>query len=266
MRLDSPFVLAMCGTLAIHTMLLVAGDALVVINPREPSRPPPRIEMVDVQVRRPTPPPKVEPKQEVVEPVVEDKAPIKQPPTQTRTRPTRVAAKQPVQETQETQPTSTDSGGAPVVRMGDLVPTKDGIAVQEGTPSKGKTGLGGQGGGRGAGRGSGAADPPPPPPPVSIATIKTKAMPKGDFGYIDAGRDYPPEARRLGIEGVIKVKLVVDAKGKVQSATLMNRLGHGLDELALAKARQIQFEPAKDTSDRPVASLVIWTFNMTLPK
>lgn len=260
MRLDSPFVLALCGTLAIHTILLVTGDALVVINPRPPNVPPPRIEMVDVQVRRPTPPRPV-PKQEVEE---NDKVETKTDPTTTKTtRPTtRVASKQPVVD--ETKPASTDSGGEHVVQMADLVATKDGVAVEEGTKKGGK---GGEGGGRGRGSGSGAADPPPPPPPpVSIATIKTKAMPKGDFGYIDAGRDYPPEARRLGIEGVIKVKLVVDASGKVQSAVLMNRLGHGLDELALAKAKQIQFEPARDTNDRAVSSLVIWTFNMTLPK
>jgi hypothetical protein len=47
---------------------------------------------------------------------------------------------------------------------------------------------------------------------------------------------------------------------------LLNRLGHGLDELALARARQIEFEPARDTSDRAVRSVVVWTFNMTLPK
>jgi TonB family protein len=92
------------------------------------------------------------------------------------------------------------------------------------------------------------------------------AVPKGDYGYFDAGKDYPPEAKRLGIEGVIRVRLVVDATGKVQSAVLLNKLGHGLDELALRRARQLQFEPARDASDRPVTSVLVWTFNMTLPK
>lgn len=91
-------------------------------------------------------------------------------------------------------------------------------------------------------------------------------MPKGDYGYIDAGKDYPPAARQLGIEGALRVRLVVDPEGKVTSAVLLNRLGHGLDELALRKAKEIQFEPARDTDDRPVTSVVVWTFNMTLPR
>ncbi|HWU91261.1 MAG TPA: energy transducer TonB, partial [Kofleriaceae bacterium] len=79
-------------------------------------------------------------------------------------------------------------------------------------------------------------------------------------------KDYPAEARRLGIEGAIRVRLLVDDKGKVKSAVLLNKLGHGLDELALARARQMEFEPARDTEDRVVSSTLVWTFNMTLPK
>jgi TonB family protein len=101
---------------------------------------------------------------------------------------------------------------------------------------------------------------------MSVATIKSRAMPKGDFSYFDASKDYPPEAKALAIEGVIRVRLVVDAAGAVKSAVLINKLGHGLDELALERAKKIQFEPAKDTDDKPVSSVVVWTFNMTLPK
>jgi protein TonB len=91
-------------------------------------------------------------------------------------------------------------------------------------------------------------------------------MPRGDYGYFDAGKDYPSEARALGIEGAIRVRLVVDERGKVKSQMLLNRLGHGLDELALKRAAEIEFEPARDTDDRPVTSVVVWTFTMTLPK
>jgi TonB family protein len=91
-------------------------------------------------------------------------------------------------------------------------------------------------------------------------------MPRGDYAYLDAGRDYPADARQRGIEGVIRVRLVVDAEGKVKSAVLLSRLGYGLDELALARARQIDFDPARDSDDRPVTSVVVWTFTMTLPK
>ena len=96
--------------------------------------------------------------------------------------------------------------------------------------------------------------------------IKKRAKPKGDYGYFSAGKDYPPEARQQGIEGVIRVRLVIDTKGVVVAKVLLNKLGHGLDELALRRAGEIQFEPALDSDDQPVSSVEIWTFNMTLPK
>ena len=120
------------------------------------------------------------------------------------------------------------------------------------------------GGGTGAGIGSGASAEPPKP--VSVATIKKRALPKGDQSYFDAGKDYPQEARQMGIEGVIRVRLVVDENGKVANAVLLNKLGHGLDELALERSKLIEFTPAIDTSDQPVSSVVVWTFTMTLPK
>ncbi|HEY5944680.1 MAG TPA: TonB family protein, partial [Kofleriaceae bacterium] len=127
-----------------------------------------------------------------------------------------------------------------------------------------RVGRGGTGTGTGSGSGAGSSEEPPKP--VSVATIKTRAMPKGDFSYFDASKDYPAEAKSLGIEGVIRVRLVVDEAGKVKTSMLLNRLGHGLDELALERAKRIEFQPAKDTDDRPVTSVVVWTFNMTLPK
>jgi TonB family protein len=102
------------------------------------------------------------------------------------------------------------------------------------------------------------------PVPVEVKSLKRIAIPRGDYSYSNASKDYPAEARRLGIEGKIRVKLLVDGEGNVRSARLLTRLGHGLDELALARARQIVFEPARDLDDRPVASIVIWTFQMTL--
>jgi TonB family protein len=78
--------------------------------------------------------------------------------------------------------------------------------------------------------------------------------------------DYPPDARRLGIEGQVKVRLKVDAEGNVASRSLVTRLGHGLDELALRLAARLRFKPAIDTSDKPVPATVVWTFTFTLPR
>jgi periplasmic protein TonB len=261
-RLDSPFVLAFAGTIAIHTIAVVAADAIVVINPYQPAPPTPRIDLVDIQVPpvvKPPPPPvkQIEPppvKQETVRPKVRAAQEVR-------------TAQPPPPPDQPPPPPlpDTTSGGGPEIAMPDIAPSATGIAVAPGPRNTGRIGRGGSGGGTGSGAGVGSGSEPPPVP-VSVATIKTRALPKGDYGYFDAGKDYPAEARQLGIEGVIRVRLIVDDKGKVKAAVLLNKLGHGLDELAMSRARDIEFEPAKDTDDRTVSSVVIWTFNMTLPK
>jgi TonB family protein len=90
-------------------------------------------------------------------------------------------------------------------------------------------------------------------------------VPKGDYRRLDAGKDYPAEARALRIAGAIRVRLNVDELGKVTACALLNKLGHGLDELALQRAAVIEFEPAIDIDDKPAGSVVVWTFNFTLP-
>src|SRR5262249_61073386 len=104
------------------------------------------------------------------------------------------------------------------------------------------------------------------PAPVSVAELKNMPQPIGDTDFIEAHKDYPADARRLGVEGQVKVRLVVDAQGQVASRQLVTRLGHGLDQLALRLAGRLRFHPALDTSDRPVAAVVVWTFTFTLPR
>ena len=254
------------GSIAIHVALAFAAYGLLVTRPLRPPPPPPKVELVDIEplpvVTPPPPPvPEEQPKQEAPppEPV---KQPVQQRATKAVTRPsTPPPAEQPPP---TTTPTSDDSGGSPVTTMEDIAPAATGVAVAKGPRNTGRIGRGGTGGGTGSGTGTGSSDATPAP--VSVATIKTRAMPKGDFSYVDASKDYPAEAKALGIEGQIRVRLVVDDTGAVKTAVLLNKLGHGLDELALERAKKIVFDPAKDTDDKPVSSVVIWTFNMTLPK
>ncbi|MBA3455276.1 MAG: TonB family protein [Deltaproteobacteria bacterium] len=264
MRWDSPFVLAAAGTLAIHLVLLVMVDAIVIYTPDPTITPTPRIEMVEIEVPpiiTPEPPPPIPPPEPVKQPdpppqpkiaaKVQDRAPRAAEPPLTKTEP----------------PLAADPNGIP---GGEQVVTLDaaqtggvGVPVAVGKRTSERVGRGGQGGGTGAGSGSGVGEIAKP---MSVATIKKRALPRGDYGYFDAGKDYPTEARQLGIEGAIRVRLVVNEKGKVVAKVLLNKLGHGLDELALERASRIEFEPAFDTDDRAVTSVVIWTFNMTLPK
>jgi protein TonB len=254
-RWDSPFALAVAGTLAIHVLLVTAGDALVVIHPLRALVAAPHVELVEIEVPpvvTPPPPPPLK----APEPVAEDK-PAPRP--LARAVPTQIRSAPPPPPTASDAPSP---GGDEVVHLDDIAPSATGVAVAVGKPSTGHIGRGGTGGGTGAGSGSGTGEVARP---VSIATIKTLARPKEGFDYVST-KDYPAEARSLGIEGAIRVRLVVDEHGKVTSRLLLSKLGHGLDELAMQRAAEIEFEPARDTDDRPVASVIVWTFRMELPK
>ena len=259
MRWDSPFVLAAAGTFALHLALVTGGDALVVTHPPRTWVPAPHVELVEVEVPpvlKPPPPPLPSPEPPApVEPIVP--APR---PQAVRAIPSPARAQPPPPPPTET---AAPSGGDPVVHMDDIAPSATGVAVASGKPATGRIGRGGSGGGTGAGVGSGTEEIARP---VSIATLKTAAIPKGDQSYINIGKDYPAEARELGIGGKINVLVTVDEHGVVTARRLLNRLGHGLDELALEYAAKLEFEPAKDTDDRPVASRLKWTFDMTPPK
>jgi len=57
--------------------------------------------------------------------------------------------------------------------------------------------------------------------------------------------DYPPDALAQGIEGAVLLQLTLDVEGHVTEASVLQGLGHGLDEAAVAAARRFTFEPAR---------------------
>lgn len=125
----------------------------------------------------------------------------------------------------------------------------------------------GNGSGKGGGGKSGGTGPASVHVPVSIAMLKKRPMPIGDTDFVDARKNYPQSAKNNGIEGTIKVKLLVDAKGQVRGKPiLITPLGHGLDQLAIRLAKKLRFSPAIDTNNKPVPATVVWTFRFTLPK
>ncbi|MBP6629644.1 MAG: TonB family protein [Kofleriaceae bacterium] len=263
-RQPAPEIVAL-GAIAVHVLLLVLIDVLSVVGHEPPPPPTPRVELVDVEPP-PDPPPPAPP---VTPPEPPQAAPLPPPPPmpEARVRPTpaaRPSAPTPAP-TEPPPPTPPQGppGGAPVYSLPDVTPAARGMPVPVGPRPSGPTGRGGGGGGTGSGEGSGAGSAPQP---LSVAMIKDRAKPTGDYGYFDAGRDYPAEAKRLGVEGQIRVRLLITAEGKVSRATLLSKLGHGLDELALSRAQRLQFTPARDTAGQAVASVEVWTFTFTLPE
>lgn len=271
MRRDTTYLVPLLATLLLHAGLgaglHVAG---LLVDRRARAEAPIEIEIVEPpppRIQPPPPPPLPEPEPEP-EPKVDEPKPRPVPRQQPAPRKLEAKAPPPSDEPPPDEPpapgpvTSHDAP-APVVRLPGIAPGGTGPPVAVGRPTSRKVGTGGTGtntgGGGGAPGGTGAA-----PPPVSIASIKVAAKPLNPD--LDAGKLYPPEARRLGIEGEIKVRLVVDEQGKVAQRRLLTRLGYGLDELAMDLAQRLRFEPARDTRDQPVRSVVVWKFSFVLPE
>jgi protein TonB len=78
-----------------------------------------------------------------------------------------------------------------------------------------------------------------------------------------AAPSYPADARGGGFEGDVPLEIVVSRAGEVESARLLSRRGHGLDEAALAAVQRYRFVPAlKD--GRPVRVRMRWTVQFRL--
>ncbi len=54
--------------------------------------------------------------------------------------------------------------------------------------------------------------------------------------------------------------LHVDARGMVTHVKLLRAAGYDLDAIAMRAAFALRFEPARDRAQRPIRSLVLWTF------
>jgi protein TonB len=67
--------------------------------------------------------------------------------------------------------------------------------------------------------------------------------------------EYPESARAAGVEGKVRLQLAISAEGKVVDVKVLESLGNGCDEAAIAVARTYEFEPA--TRDgQPVATTI----------
>jgi len=73
---------------------------------------------------------------------------------------------------------------------------------------------------------------------------------------------YPPEALAQGIRGIVILDIVIDARGKVSSTSVLRSVP-GLDEAAIAAARQWEYEPTK-IDNKPVSGC--WGIGFKLSK
>ncbi|HEU0036031.1 MAG TPA: TonB family protein [Kofleriaceae bacterium] len=89
------------------------------------------------------------------------------------------------------------------------------------------------------------APPPPPPPPPS----KQKVFPSYEVTQLPKPRravqpEIPDAFRDAQREALVVVEVEIDARGHVVSARVIRHADFGLDDAALAAAKQTDFEPA----------------------
>jgi protein TonB len=135
------------------------------------------------------------------------------------------------------------------------------------------------------------SDPPPAPPreqkPAEGGELyRTDAVGDGtplrrardsDGGEIYTGKEvtrraivlsrpqpsYPKQARRNGTQGVVRLRMVLAASGKVENVAVWRGLPDGLSEEAIKAALKIKFEPAlKDGVKVSQYVIVEYNFNV----
>jgi TonB family protein len=88
------------------------------------------------------------------------------------------------------------------------------------------------------------ANQPPAPQPADSTPVEILYKPRPA---------YTAEARRLQIEGEVRIEAIFTALGDIQVLRVIEGLGHGLNESAVAAVRSIRFRPARQHG-RPVDS------------
>ncbi|HEX4422384.1 MAG TPA: TonB-dependent receptor [Kofleriaceae bacterium] len=92
--------------------------------------------------------------------------------------------------------------------------------------------------------------PPAAPPPARRTGVVTKPP-----AVLQAqAPEYPPAALAAGKEAKVKVRIHIDATGVVTSVDVLEHVGDGFDEAAVAAAMQYVFDPAEiDGAPAPIA-------------
>jgi periplasmic protein TonB len=233
---------------AVHVALALTLSSII-RRPRPP-RPPAWVE-VDVSEKLPIPPepppepPRIEP-EAPARPVVR-RSPIKPPPVlppPNRELPPAAPNAEPPTPVFGVTPESVVQGESAVaVPVGNTLMTKDR------TPAK--------------------APPAPLPPavdPNAFAPVEDNLVcqpaSKDADKFVEAS--YTPEARRLGIEGRVQLRLGIDRHGNVRWARVIKSVGYGLDEAAKQALSRSKFKPARTCDGRLVDAVIPWTYTFQL--
>lgn len=103
-----------------------------------------------------------------------------------------------------------------------------------------------------------APKPKPKKPKFSPAkSSEVKAKPKV---ILEQTIPYPAEARKLGIEGKVRLRVDIDEKGKVLKVTVLQDPGGGLGKAAAKALKGFLFSPAVSLSGKPVDYRITYVY------
>jgi protein TonB len=109
-----------------------------------------------------------------------------------------------------------------------------------------------------------AVAPPSPPAPAPVAAVPV-IPPNFNADYLDNPPPvYPPLSRRMGEQGKIVLRVLVNAKGTADKIELRSSSGSNrLDDAALDVVKRWRFVPARQ-GDQPVAAWVLIPITFSL--
>jgi protein TonB len=71
---------------------------------------------------------------------------------------------------------------------------------------------------------------------------------------------FPPEAQRMGIEGKVKLRVLIGPTGEVLKVTVLEKAGHGFDDLARDALKKFKFSPARTQDGKAVTRAIVYTY------
>jgi protein TonB len=113
-----------------------------------------------------------------------------------------------------------------------------------------------------------AKEPPAPLPPAvdpnAFAPVADNLICEDAARIVEIKPDYPPEARRLQIEGQVKVRVAIDRQGNMRWARVIKSPGYGMDEAAKQGLARSKFKPAHACDGRVVDQIITYTYTFRL--
>jgi protein TonB len=105
-----------------------------------------------------------------------------------------------------------------------------------------------------------------PPGPPAFAPVPENYIAELPRVLQEVKEDLPPEAQRLGLEGVVVMRVNLDRRGVVRAVRVIKKAGYGFDEVAVKAMYRFKFSPAVDKNGQPADFVIPYTYRFSAAK